>query len=220
MTTWNPYVFKNSYIIVPLMVFCLLVMQIMICGFVRNREKRIFYSSRMWLFFSVFTVLSATVIGRPVFDEGQRIKLDTFWTIRRAWIEHSGRYWYFVIGNIALFIPFGTLFPIAFPKMRKWWLVSFIGLLFSCIIEFLQYRFHLGVCELDDLIHNTLGTFLGYQIFTIIYWLDIKGRNRKNLSKLWRVKVIFSAVLLAGVILLFIILIYKNQPDWSGVTVF
>ena len=65
------------------------------------------------------------------------------------------------VNNILFFIPFGLLLPI-----KKWWKVLLAALCFSIAIEACQYIFALGLCELDDVISNTLGAMVGYWIWT------------------------------------------------------
>ncbi len=62
--------------------------------------------------------------------------------------------------NIFLFVPLGFFFERFFQK--KWWKCIGIGFLLSTIVEACQYIFALGLCEIDDIINNTLGTMIGY----------------------------------------------------------
>ena len=64
------------------------------------------------------------------------------------------------INNILFFIPFGFLFPI-----KKWWKVLLTAMFFSIAIEVAQYVFALGLCELDDVISNTMGALIGYWLW-------------------------------------------------------
>lgn len=61
--------------------------------------------------------------------------------------------------NIIFFIPFGLLHPV-----KKCTVVFIIALLFSIFIEATQYLLALGLCELDDVICNTLGAMIGFWI--------------------------------------------------------
>lgn len=67
--------------------------------------------------------------------------------------------------NVFLFFPLGLTMSNALP--RKWhrWLRISLTTLTGCIlsagIEYAQYRFALGMAETDDVICNTLGTFVG-----------------------------------------------------------
>ena len=67
--------------------------------------------------------------------------------------------------NVFLFFPLGLTLSNALP--RKWhrWLriilTTLVGCALSAGIEYAQYRYALGMAEVDDVICNTLGAFLG-----------------------------------------------------------
>lgn len=67
--------------------------------------------------------------------------------------------------NTVLFYPAGLLGCAVLPrrrhKFRKIVLLTGLFALLSIGIEYTQYRFGLGLAEVDDVIHNTLGTLLG-----------------------------------------------------------
>lgn len=62
--------------------------------------------------------------------------------------------------NIVLFVPLGIILKCVGVKTLK--KTTKIGFSISLSIEFLQALFSLGIFECDDLMHNTLGTMLGY----------------------------------------------------------
>jgi glycopeptide antibiotics resistance protein len=71
--------------------------------------------------------------------------------------------------NIILFIPFGFFSAIVFKKLGDIWIYGvLIGLIFSVIIEFLQ-TFNGRYGSLQDVLMNTIGTFIGYEIW---FWLS------------------------------------------------
>ena len=83
-----------------------------------------------------------------------------------GFIENTIRWWdiiRIVVGNIVMFMPFGFLGWI-FPRLQnlKENIFAFISAI--VIIEALQYFTRLGICEVDDIILNTFGVFLGWQI--------------------------------------------------------
>ncbi|MEH2929030.1 VanZ family protein [Candidatus Ventrimonas sp. KK005] len=67
---------------------------------------------------------------------------------------------YLFVGNIVWFIPFGAFwYGIGIRRdMRR---ILLLGFLFSLTIETLQFVFGTGVTELDDLILNTFGVWVG-----------------------------------------------------------
>ena len=65
-----------------------------------------------------------------------------------------------VLGNIVLFIPFGILFPIILKQKKKEVLCA--SIIFSLLIEIIQFLFALGSTDVDDLIFNVSGACIGY----------------------------------------------------------
>lgn len=76
--------------------------------------------------------------------------------------NHMLWFWQIIL-NIILFIPFGFLFPIIQPKLSKATIAY--GVLFSLAIEIMQYITGRGLADIDDLINNTLGAAIGYLIY-------------------------------------------------------
>lgn len=116
--------------------------------------------------FSLYAIYAMTLLERA--DTGlPECNFDLFWTWEKA-IEGSTLHQYFIIGNILLFVPLGMSVTAALPaNKRKWWIVALMGLTVSGIVEGIQYFGHLGLCELDDLVHNTLGMLSGYGIMRL-----------------------------------------------------
>lgn len=68
---------------------------------------------------------------------------------------------YLFVGNIIWFVPFGFYLRRFGKREWKSWEIWLLGLLLSFIIEFLQYVFGTGISEMDDLILNSLGAWMG-----------------------------------------------------------
>jgi glycopeptide antibiotics resistance protein len=80
-----------------------------------------------------------------------------------------------LIGNIILFVPFGFLVPIAFKSFRTTVMgTTFFGMLFSILIESSQYLFTYRVSNIDDVILNTLGAFIGAVMIRICFFIRSK----------------------------------------------
>lgn len=67
--------------------------------------------------------------------------------------------------NVLLFYPAGLLACSLLPgTWRRRWKLLLVTLAFALLsfgIEFCQYRYALGQAEVDDVLHNALGAFLG-----------------------------------------------------------
>ena len=79
-----------------------------------------------------------------------------------------------LIGNIAMFIPIGIIWPTVFRELDTHKKVIAAGVGFSLLIEILQLLFYDRVTDIDDLILNSLGFLIGYGI-----WLLAKKLKRK-----------------------------------------
>ena len=67
------------------------------------------------------------------------------------------------IMNVVAFMPIGVFLVIGARKL-KWWQAALTGCSLSLVIEFMQFYFKRGQCEVDDVLHNTLGCVIGYYI--------------------------------------------------------
>lgn len=72
-----------------------------------------------------------------------------------------------LIGNTAMFIPIGIIWPAVYRKLNTHKKVIAAGVGFSLAIEILQLPFYDRVTDIDDLILNSLGFLLGYGIYLL-----------------------------------------------------
>lgn len=88
--------------------------------------------------------------------------------------------------NILLFIPLGTMMPILWNKFRSQRNTLLFGLGVSLAIELLQ-MLTFRATDVNDLITNTLGTYLGFLCAQILLNRSVKLRqmvNEKNTREL------------------------------------
>ena len=84
-----------------------------------------------------------------------------------------------VIGNTAMFIPIGIIWPIVYKKLNTHKKVIAAGVGFSLCIEVLQLPFFDRVTDIDDLIMNSLGFLMGYGLYLLVKQLVKKVSNKK-----------------------------------------
>jgi len=72
-----------------------------------------------------------------------------------------------LIGNTAMFIPIGIIWPAVYRKLNTHKKVIAAGVGFSLFIEILQLPFYDRVTDVDDLILNSLGFLMGYGIYLL-----------------------------------------------------
>ena len=69
-----------------------------------------------------------------------------------------------IVQNLILFMPFGFLLCGATDQPRTS-RILLLGFLLSLSIELCQLLFRLGWFEIDDILHNVLGTYLGIRLY-------------------------------------------------------
>lgn len=78
-----------------------------------------------------------------------------------------------ILGNILMSVPFGV-FVMLFLRNPKWWKMLLFALLLTVGIELLQMIIGLAInnmyrtVDIDDIILNVIGTYLGYGIYKIL----------------------------------------------------
>lgn len=129
----------------------------------------------------IFIIYCSTVIYRETFPEPHS-NFMPFWSYQAI---KDGDDMYIVenILNVILFIPVGFL-ACGFRRMNRWWKVALLGCVISCSIEGLQLWLQRGLCELDDVFHNTLGAIVGYGsyrgIASVLSRRMMKNNNKQN----------------------------------------
>ena len=113
-----------------------------------------------------FLVLCSTVICRASHGE-RHIEIMPFWNYPDIWnrVDYPADL-IEVLLNVALFVPIGLLLGGIGFKIRK---IILSGIFLSGIIEVSQFAFCKGLCETDDVMHNTLGCVIGYFGFISLF---------------------------------------------------
>lgn len=89
--------------------------------------------------------------------------LTPLWSYRQFFVNSKLRWE--ILNNIFLFIPFGTILYKIYPYMR----VLFAAIIISVLIEFMQFVTGTGFAEIDDLISNCIGAFIGYFVGRVLW---------------------------------------------------
>lgn len=110
---------------------------------------------------AAFIILYATILNRT--PGVPAVILTPFASLTAARIQPE--LYRAMLMNVFLFFPLGLTLSNALPqKWHRWGriiLTTFVGCILSAGIEYTQYRYALGMAEVDDVICNTLGAFLG-----------------------------------------------------------
>ncbi|GKU77207.1 VanZ family protein [Paenibacillus sp. L3-i20] len=131
----------------------------------RTGMKKLFLGA-LFIGYVVF-VLQLTMFGRGN-SHFLEMSLHPFSSYIEAWNKYSLRDLQNCIFNIIMFIPMGILLPLISRKCNafKWLLLIVVSS--TLFIETYQTLSGSGLFELDDIINNTLGGILGYQLYRLV----------------------------------------------------
>lgn len=162
-----------EYIIISFSVLCV----VMAIGFIAYRGQKMmkFVMGALAIEY-YFLVLCSTVICRTA-PVSKRVELKPFYNYVDIWngVDFK-RTLIEVLLNVALFVPIGFLLEGIMPK--GFLKVLFTGCLLSILIELLQLASGRGLCETNDVIHNTVGCMVGYGLAQLLEMrFDIEHNN-------------------------------------------
>lgn len=141
------------------MLLSLLLLWPVLCQRVRERRRVLLNTALACA--AAFIILYATILNRT--PGNYELILTPFAALTAARVQPE--LYREMLMNVFLFFPLGLTLSNALP--RKWhrWgriiLTTLVGCALSAGIEYVQYRYALGLAETDDVICNTLGAVLG-----------------------------------------------------------
>ena len=116
----------------------------------------------------VLAILMVSLITRRTRTETV-LQLELFAAVKSALTKGSLEELNHMILNVIMFMPLGYLFVQMHPhRLGNPVPVVGIGVVLSTFIEISQLVFRRGNCDVDDILANSIGAFLGLVIFKII----------------------------------------------------
>jgi len=119
----------------------------------------------------VILIVVSTTLNRTI--SAETYNLVPFWSYR-AYLRGHRDVLSQAFLNVVMFIPFGFLSVIVIESYYKRKSNAFKGtitilasVILSIAIEVTQLITHKGLCETDDVIHNSLGTIIGYECWQL-----------------------------------------------------
>lgn len=95
---------------------------------------------------------------------------------------HKAHYRYItfrnIFGNILLYVPWGILSQLIFPKLGTLKYLVATAFLISFSAEAAQYSLVLGIFDIDDIIFNITGAITGYFLLRFLVFYSIKRCKR------------------------------------------
>ena len=183
----------------PMITLFVAIMAILrISRIIINHEKFVFYREFYNLLFIVYLLLLYYLL-LSTDNASSGLNLTPFKEITRYPLD-SIQFFYNVIGNIVLFLPFG-FFVSDFIKAKKTYQILIVSTLISLTAELIQFKIGRAF-DIDDIILNVIGAIIGF--------LCYKGlRNiKRKLPKVLKNNIFYN--LLAIIVLIVMILAFAN----------
>ncbi len=163
----------------------------------------------------LFMIYLLTVLGLTLFTRsGTMGNADLHWfsSYRNAWNRFSADSWKMPLYNILMFVPLGVFLPLLHPSFNRLWKLLIWAAAMTLMIETVQLLTSTGVFEVDDLMNNFIGAWIGWGLIKTVLLLPqlYKGPDRKSI-----VKKIFFALLPFLIVVSLISAIfwrYHHQP--------
>ena len=187
-------VFENNYAMI--IIFTIVIVTIRIAYLIAHKVKFELYRELFMLSFLLYSLILFYVVTFQDVNYGTN-NFIPFKEIMRYEIGSS----YFihnVLGNILLFIPFG-FFVSFIIKSKKPIYIIIITIITSFVIEYVQLLIG-RTFDVDDILLNIVGGFLGYLVYLIIQVIYDKLPN--VLKKTW-IKNLCLILIIAGIIVLY-----------------
>lgn len=127
----------------------------------------------------LIVVAGATLLFRGGFWESEKVQ-PLFYAYRDAWVHWSAAGWRNIILNFCMFIPLGFWLPVGLRFFRKSWRTYLAGFGVTLFIEMTQLLARRGIFELDDVLGNTVGTMIGYGLFSLGFFFWSKVRKKES----------------------------------------
>ena len=167
------YIYSRSLTVILLVI----VVGTALWGFLRSRSRRWRTANALLCVLTVAVILYATVLNRTPGD--YKLVLTPFAALVAA--RQQPELYREMLMNVFLFFPLGLTLSNALPQKWHRWLritlTTLIGCILSAGIEYAQYRYALGTAEVDDVICNTLGAFIGSTSLLVAHAIE-KFRER------------------------------------------
>lgn len=132
-------------------------------AYLKNHRDSFCFHKEFWTLLSVvYLLLLYQMVTRVDVNISSGFNIVPFTEILRYDLN-SELFIYNVLGNIALFVPFGYIVS-AYIKPKKMWTNMFIALIVSGTIELVQLNIGRSF-DIDDIILNTVGCIIGFLIY-------------------------------------------------------
>lgn len=164
------------------------------CYLVKNKQRLVLYKELLGLSFIIYALCLFQVV---TFQDNVSWSTNNFIPFKEMLRYNIGSRLFVknVLGNMLMFLPYG-FFISYYLKNEKSWLTLILTLIASFAIELVQMVIG-RVFDIDDILLNLLGGYLGFLIY---YWFGKLYNKLPNIFKSERFLNIIAAIILIGII--------------------
>lgn len=183
----------------PVLIIFLVTMVSLRFFYLRNhREKSGLYKEFFNILAIIYIFLLFQLLTNVELNKGSGYNIVPFTEILRYEIG-SKLFYYNVIGNIVVFMPFGYIVA-SYVKSKNIWPSMIISLIVSLTVEFVQLNIGRSF-DIDDIMLNVLGSIVGYLIYVGL------SAIKKHLPKVFQGDSIYNILCLIVIVLIIIYLL-------------
>ena len=144
---------------------CVVLITIRLSYLIKNKQKFLIGNEVMMLTFIVYILCLFQIVTSQDVSGVHGVNVTLFKELTRYQIG-SRLFYRNIIGNILMFVPFG-FFTSFYLKLDKKRIIFYITLIVSVIIELIQLKIGRAF-DVDDIILNLVGSFLGYFMYRVM----------------------------------------------------
>lgn len=145
-----------------LTIFLVVIACVRIAAIKSNNEKLVFYKEFSSLLFIIYILLLYELLTRSELNHNSGFNLAPFTEMFRYPIGSKGFY-FNVVGNIVMFIPFGY-FISTYIKPKKMLPILLVSVISSTTVEFVQSCIGRSF-DVDDILLNAVGALIGFLLY-------------------------------------------------------
>lgn len=144
---------------------CVVLISIRLAYLLKNKQKMFVGNELMMLTFIVYILCLFQIVTSQDVSGVHGVNVTLFKELTRYQIG-SRLFYRNIIGNILMFVPFG-FFTSFYLKLEKKRTIFCLTIVVSVVIELIQLKIGRAF-DVDDIILNTVGSFLGYFLYRLM----------------------------------------------------
>ena len=144
---------------------CIVLISIRLTYLIKNKQKFLIGNEMMMLTFIVYILCLFQIVTSQDVSGVHGVNVTLFKELTRYQVG-SRLFYRNIIGNILMFVPFG-FFTSFYLKLDKKRIIFYITLVVSIVIELIQLKIGRAF-DVDDIILNLVGSFLGYFLYRLM----------------------------------------------------